>query len=209
MTNSLESIRIGNIWAVGRNYADHAKELGNAVPTEPLIFLKAGSSAVPTGGQVLLPHWTQDVHHELELACQFGRDLTINRVCIALDLTARDIQSQLKKESKPWTLAKSFKFSCPIGDFVDVHNLSDLQNIKMKLLVNGELRQEGNTAEMIFSIPKLTEYILERFPVEPGDLLLTGTPSGVARLDSGDLVEAEAIGPHRLMSRGRWTISAK
>src|SRR5688572_19799974 len=110
---------IRNIWAVGRNYAEHAKELGNKAPLEPLIFLKAGSSAF-FGAEISLPPWTQEVHHEIEMALQFGEDLNLISYGLALDLTERKIQNQLKANGHPWTLAKSFSNACPISRFVAI-----------------------------------------------------------------------------------------
>lgn len=180
---------IQNIWAVGRNYAEHARELGNAVPEEPMIFMKAGSSIVPDGGRFALPKFSQDIHHECEVAYKFDSRLELTEMTLALDLTARDVQSKLKAAGHPWTLAKSFKASCPIGPFVP----ADF-DVQFVFRVNGELRQRGTTADMIHSAQKLRTYVLERFPVMPGDLLLTGTPKGVAALKPGDRLEAEIEG---------------
>jgi 2-keto-4-pentenoate hydratase/2-oxohepta-3-ene-1,7-dioic acid hydratase in catechol pathway len=185
---------IRNIWAVGRNYADHAKELGNEVPTTPLIFLKAGSSATVNSTEILLPGWSEEVHHEVELALKFNSHLQITEAAIALDLTERKVQGAAKREGKPWTLAKSFKEACPVSSFFSAKNLESLQNLDIKLWVNDELRQDGNTEQMIFSIPALVEYVLEHFPVCPGDLLLTGTPAGVGSLMRGDKVRAQIVG---------------
>lgn len=181
---------IQNIWAVGRNYAEHAKELGNEVPQQPLIFLKAGS-CVTRDEIVHLPDWAKDVHHEVELALRFDENLQITEACIALDLTERTIQNQLKTKGLPWTLAKSFKNACPISPFIDVSDLSELKNLDVILKVNGQVRQTGNTAQMIFPFEKLVEHVKKHFPVIAGDLLLTGTPSGVGPMTSGDLLEAQ------------------
>ncbi|MBO9668419.1 MAG: fumarylacetoacetate hydrolase family protein, partial [Bdellovibrio sp.] len=170
---------IQNIWAIGRNYAEHAKELGNEVPTEPLVFLKAGSCATLASKEIHLPAWAKDVHHEVEIALQFDENLQISAACVALDLTERTKQSQLKAKGQPWTLAKSFTESCPLSAFFPVNDLDELRNIGIKLSVNGELRQNGNTEQMIFPYEKLIDFVRHHFPVMPGDLLLTGTPSGV------------------------------
>lgn len=189
---------IRNIWAIGRNYADHAKELGNEVPSahtaEPLIFLKAGSTAVINTPEFALPAWTQEVHHEVELALLFDEHLKIHKAAVALDLTERALQNKLKAKGSPWTLAKSFTNSCPLSDFFEVQNLQELKNLEISLTVNGELRQKGNTSEMIFSLEEQIEYVLSRFPVCPGDLLLSGTPAGVAALQRGDHLVAELHG---------------
>lgn len=185
---------IRNIWAVGRNYSDHAKELGNEVPSEPMIFLKAGSCATLAEREIILPSWTQDIHHELELALKFNTDLQISEACLALDLTARSVQNALKAKGHPWTLAKSFQGSCPLTSFFPVENMQSLQAIELSLKVNGQLRQKGSTAQMIFGFEELIDFVKKHFPVVPGDLLLTGTPAGVAALNKGDLVEAELAG---------------
>lgn len=197
-----------NIWAVGRNYEDHAKEMGvsTSVKSEPMIFLKAASSAVPNGNEVPLPNWSKDVHHEIEVAIRIGRssrgELSVHAFTIALDLTARDFQAQLKKNGQPWTLAKSFKNACPLGDWISADKLgrngaevlAGLENLEFVLKVNNEQRQHGFTKDMVHNTQTLLSYIAERFPVEDGDLLLTGTPSGVGPLKPGDLAEAEIVG---------------
>lgn len=185
---------IQNIWCVGRNYAEHAKELGNEVPTEPLIFLKAGSCATLAAKEIHLPEWGTDVHHEMELALQFDENLQIDEACIALDLTERAKQSQLKAKGHPWTLAKSFKEACPLSSFFPVNDIEELANLNLIFTVNGKIRQQGNTNQMIFTIPQLVDFARQHFPVMPGDLLLTGTPSGVGPLKRGDTVEAEIVG---------------
>nr|BFD67732.1 fumarylacetoacetate hydrolase family protein [Bdellovibrio sp. HAGR004] len=185
---------IQNIWAVGRNYADHAKELGNEVPTVPMLFLKAGSSASLAAKEIHLPEWATEIHHEVELALQFDENLQIDEACIALDLTERNKQNQLKSKGHPWTLAKSFKESCPLSGFFAVTDLEELKNLEIILKINGEVRQKGNTSQMIFGYEKLLDFVRQHFPVVPGDLLLTGTPAGVGPIRRGDVLEAEIVG---------------
>jgi len=192
MKNTAKEIR--NIWAVGRNYADHAKELGNLAPApadQPMIFLKAGSSIVTNGKSFHLPAFSKDVHHEVEVALQFGDDFKWSAVSIAIDLTARDLQNELKSKGHPWTLAKSFRDSCLLGPLVPLNEGINLQNLDFSLHINGELRQSGNTRNMIHEVEKLRVYVLEHFPVAPGDLLLTGTPAGVGPVRPGDELEAQ------------------
>lgn len=193
---------IRNIWAIGRNYAEHAKELGNEVPTEPLIFLKAGSTAVLNSADFTLPAWAMDVHHEVELALLFDDQLKIHKAAVALDLTERTLQAKLKAKGSPWTLAKSFTNSCPLSDFFEVKSLQELQNLDLSLKVNGEVRQKGNTSQMIFSLEQQLAYVLKHFPVCPGDVLLTGTPSGVGALKRGDQLVAEIHGK----VQKQWTV---
>ena len=191
------SLDIQNVWAVGRNYADHAKELNNPVPEseeDPLIFLKAGSSVVTNGAAFSLPQFSSDIHHECEIAFRFDARFELSQMTLALDLTAREVQAKLKEKQHPWTLAKSFKNSCPLGPLVDVPKTLDLQQIAFTFKINGEVRQSGHSGDMIHSVAKLREYVLERFPVVEGDLLLTGTPKGVGLIRSGDLLEAEIPG---------------
>ncbi len=184
-------MNIRNIWAVGRNYSDHVKELGNEVPTTPLIFLKAGSSATLNSTEITLPAWTEEVHHEVELILKFSSHLHIIEAGVALDLTERKKQTEAKAKGMPWTLAKSFDGACPVSSFFSVKKLEDLEKLQLRLWVNDELRQQGQISQMIFKIPDLVEYVLEHFPVCAGDLLLTGTPAGVAALQRGDVVKAE------------------
>jgi 2-keto-4-pentenoate hydratase/2-oxohepta-3-ene-1,7-dioic acid hydratase in catechol pathway len=184
---SPENIR--NIWAVGRNYTDHAKELGNAVPSSPLIFLKAGSTLV-SGHKVPVSRLDIEVHHEIELVLQFDQNLNISHMGLALDLTDRAAQNILKAQGQPWTLAKSFKYSCPVSPLVAVSSVSDLSDLEIELKINGDIRQAGKTSQMIFSLPVLVDFVKKHVPVCPGDLLLTGTPSGVGALKVGDKLEA-------------------
>lgn len=196
---------IQNIWAVGRNYVEHAKELGNQ-PSEasqdPMIFLKAGSSIVPNEGRFALPKFSSDIHHECEVAFRFGPTLQFEEMTLALDLTAREVQSKLKMAGHPWTLAKSFKASCPIGPFVQMP--ADPQAIRFVFKVNGEVRQNGQTSDMVHSVEKLRAYVIDRFPVVPGDLLLTGTPKGVALVKAGDRLEAEIDG----VLKATWSVDS-
>lgn len=174
-----------HIWAVGRNYADHAKEMKAALPKEPLIFLKGGGSA-SSSEVISLPSWTQDVHHEIELALKFDGNLEFSEFALANDLTERHFQSEAKKSGLPWTLAKSFIGSCPISPFMPLPNLDVITNFSIELEVNGQIRQKSQLTAMIFTPEVLREYLLARFPVEPGDWLLTGTPEGVGPIRDGD-----------------------
>jgi acylpyruvate hydrolase len=185
---------IRNIWAVGRNYADHAKELGNAVPSRPLVFLKAGSSASVNSTEIELPYWTEEVHHEVELALKFNSYLKVVEGAVALDLTERKEQTEAKKAGQPWTLAKSFHNACAVSAFFTVKNLDELKDVRIRLWINDELKQEGRTSQMIFPLETILDYVKLHFPVCPGDLLLTGTPAGVGPLKAGDRVKAEIEG---------------
>ena len=192
---------IQNVWCVGRNYAEHAKELGNAVPTEPLFFLKAGST-VTTEEILSLPDWIEDLHHELEIAFRFGEDLRFSHVGLALDLTERTLQSQLKSKGQPWTLAKSFTGSCPLSEMKPLP--ASVSEWGLRLKINGELRQDGKSSQMLFTPEVLREFALRHFPVVPGDLLLTGTPPGVGPLAKGDRLEAELSADGKSFLRVAW-----
>lgn len=184
---------IRNIWAVGRNYAEHAKELGNTIPNAPLFFLKAGSCAV-WSDEIHIPAWCEEVHHELEVILYFNQDLEIDRMGLALDLTERKKQNELKEKGSPWTLAKSFTCSCPITKAVACHLTDQNLDLQFELLVNNELKQKGDTKDMIFKARELVQYCKHHFPVVPGDALLTGTPAGVGPLKRGDKVTARLLG---------------
>ena len=197
---------IRNIWAVGRNYSEHARELNNPVPApteEPMIFLKAGSGIVPNGATFSFPSFTDDIHFECELAFRYGANLELSEMTLVIDLTAREVQSKLKEKQHPWTLAKSFKSSCPMGPLVKIPKDLDFENIDFQFSVNGEIRQSGNSRDMIHSVQKLNAYVLERYPVSEGDLLITGTPKGVGKLNRGDKLTAEIPG----LIRAEWQIS--
>ncbi|MBX9769019.1 MAG: fumarylacetoacetate hydrolase family protein [Bdellovibrionales bacterium] len=190
--------RVGSIWAVGRNYADHAAEMNAPVPTRPLVFLKSGGSIIPAKGPkgtVRLPKLESEIHHELELALLLGEGLKVVGVSLALDLTARDIQAEAKKKGEPWTLAKSFIGACPVGPVQKFMGWRAFSKLEFRLTVNGQVRQHGKASQMIFNGPHLMKYLRSHFPVRPGDMILTGTPQGVGPLVKGDLVLAQILGP--------------
>jgi 2-keto-4-pentenoate hydratase/2-oxohepta-3-ene-1,7-dioic acid hydratase in catechol pathway len=191
----LAPVAPSKIVCVGRNYRDHAKELGNEVPTEPLLFFKPPSSLLAPGAPILLPAISQRVDFEGELAIIIGKrarkvrrgeDIRpyIHGLTLANDVTARDLQ---KREGQ-WTRGKGFDTFCPVGPFVET-GVDPLTPLTITTRVNGELRQQGNTSDFIFSLPELLEYITAAMTLEAGDLLLTGTPAGVGPLAAGDVVE--------------------
>jgi 2-keto-4-pentenoate hydratase/2-oxohepta-3-ene-1,7-dioic acid hydratase in catechol pathway len=196
----LPPVTPSKIVCVGRNYRDHAKELGNEVPTEPLLFFKPPSSLLAHGGVVRMPAASARVDFEGELALVIGRRVSklkagddwrsvIRGYTIANDVTARDLQ----KKDGQWTRAKGFDTFCPVGpvvsDEVDPH-----AGLTVETRVNGDLRQHGSTLDFIFSIPALLIFITAAITLEPGDLVLTGTPSGVGPLAAGDRVEVSIPG---------------
>jgi len=175
---------LGAIWCVGRNYAEHARELGNAVPAEPVVFLKPASSVALSGATLRLPPDSKRVDHEVELVVARAADGSL-RMAVGIDFTARDIQEELKKKGLPWTLAKARPGFAALGPFVPARLPQTLT-----LSVNGAVRQRGTSADMLFPVPALLEYLDARFAPRPGDVVFTGTPPGVGPVAAGDRVEA-------------------
>jgi 2-keto-4-pentenoate hydratase/2-oxohepta-3-ene-1,7-dioic acid hydratase in catechol pathway len=191
-----------NIWAVGRNYADHAKEM-NAIPSiEPLIFLKAGSS-LNYDQTITLPDWSKEIHHELELAFLIDKNLNLSHMTLALDLTARDKQSAAKQAGHPWTLSKSFTGSCPLGKWIPIQ---DIEVLNFYLLKNEQIVQTTPAHEMIFKPEFLLQYIKNHFPVVENDILLTGTPAGVGPCRKGDLLIAKLTSDDNPILTCHWNV---
>ena len=198
---------VGKVVCVGRSYADHAAELNNPIPSEPLLFIKPASSLVGLTAPLVLPKGQGAIHHEVEVALLIGRRLcqadaaqamsAIVGVGLALDLTLRDVQDTLKKQGHPWERAKAFDGSCPISPFVAPDTLMDLGALDFSLLVNGQLRQTGNTRNLMWPIGELLAFMSQCFTLEPGDIVLTGTPKGVAELRAKDSLELQLNGQLR------------
>jgi 2-keto-4-pentenoate hydratase/2-oxohepta-3-ene-1,7-dioic acid hydratase in catechol pathway len=190
--------RPGKIVCIGRNYREHAKELGNDVPVEPLFFLKPSTSIIGEGEPIVLPPQSQRVEFEGEIGIVIGARLTkaseeatkdaIRGVVAVNDVTARDLQ---KKDSQ-WTRAKGFDSFCPIGNVAT--EFGELSSLTVVTRVNGQERQRGSASDMVFSIPMLLSYVSHVMTLEPGDIVATGTPSGVAPISPGDVVEVEIVG---------------
>ena len=190
--------RPGKIVCIGRNYREHARELGNEVPTEPLFFLKPPSSIITEGESIILPEQSAKVEFEGEIGILIGSPLTraseseavqaVAGVLAVNDVTARDLQ---RKDSQ-WTRAKGFDTFCPLGPVST--ELHDLANLTVVTRVNGVERQRASSAEMVFSIGTLLSYVSHVMTLEPGDIVATGTPSGVGPLTAGDVVEVEVLG---------------
>lgn len=184
----------GKIVCVGRNYAAHAKELDNPIPEEPLLFMKPATALTSLNDKIMIPQGG-DCHYETEIALLIGQEisscsrqealLAIAGVGLALDLTKRELQSQLKAKSWPWDVAKGFDGACPISAFVPASVLSPASDIQFSLELEGELRQSGDSRNMLFSTLSLIEYISRHFTLLPGDIVLTGTPEGVGELKPG------------------------
>lgn len=197
-------LSIGKILCIGRNYTEHIKELGNAPPEAPVIFIKPASSVIGEGEAIVIPPYSHDCHHEAELALLIGRkgkDIPVEQAMeyiagygVGIDLTLRDVQGELKKKGLPWEIAKGFDTACPLSAFMEASDVADPQNLRIRLTVNGEIRQDGNTSMMIHRIPAIVSHMSGRFTLEPGDVILTGTPAGVSRIVSGDALAAEIPG---------------
>ncbi|WP_428241849.1 fumarylacetoacetate hydrolase family protein [Gynuella sp.] len=194
--NSLSGLMQGKILCVGRNYAEHAKELNNPLPQRPLIFIKPSTAATSLLQPFQIPQNKGAVHHELELALLITRPLTraseeeavaaVGGIGLALDLTLRDVQDELKQKGQPWEVAKAFDGSCPLSGFVKVEHFDARREEVFTLHRNGKLQQHGRSSDMIFKIPMLLSYMSHIFTLLPGDVVLTGTPAGVGPLQSGD-----------------------
>lgn len=195
----LPHLSLRSVFCIGRNYVAHAEELNNEVPDQPLVFLKPASSITYTG-PISLPAQSKDVHHEVELVVAIGkkgREIPASKAleyvagyAVGIDLTARDIQSEAKKNGHPWSVAKGFDTFAPLSSFVKASDVANPQNLELQLSVNGTLRQQANTGLMIFPVAELIHYLSGIFTLQPGDLIFTGTPEGVASLQHGDVVEA-------------------
>lgn len=195
-----EKIPIGKIICLARTYKKHAKEMSVDVPKTPVIFLKPASSIIFSGESIIYPPQLHCLHHEVELGVVIGlggKNISkkyaweyIEGYCIGLDITARDIQTQAKKNGLPWTIAKGFDTFAPISEIIDKEKIKNPHDINLQLRVNGEIRQYDNTSNMVWTIPELISYISSIMNLEKGDLILTGTPSGVSEIKHGDIIEA-------------------
>ena len=200
-----DELTINSIFCIGRNYPEHAKELKNVVPDRPMVFLKPVSAVVYDGASVVIPNQSKEVHHEVELVAAIGKtgknipeSEALDFVAgygIGIDVTARDIQQVAKEKSHPWSVAKGFDTFAPLSNFVDHSMIDDPQNLDLKIEVNGEIRQQGNTRDMIFPVKTLISYLSTIFTLSPGDLIFTGTPEGVSPIKSGDRIKA-TLGDH-------------
>jgi 2-keto-4-pentenoate hydratase/2-oxohepta-3-ene-1,7-dioic acid hydratase in catechol pathway len=203
-----EPIRPSKIVCVGRNYREHAAELGNKMPDEPLLFLKAPSAIIYSGDEIVLPSASQQVEHEGELGVVIGRvarnipsdedplSYVLGYTCVN-DVTARDLQ----RKDVQFTRGKSFDTFCPVGPWIETD--IDPSNVAVETRLNGEVKQKGNTADMAFPVAFLIRYISEIMTLYPGDLIATGTPAGVSRMKPGDIVEVEVAGIGTLQNRVR------
>jgi 2-keto-4-pentenoate hydratase/2-oxohepta-3-ene-1,7-dioic acid hydratase in catechol pathway len=197
------------IICIGRNYADHAKELNNPLPKEPLYFLKPDSAILPKNSPFFIPEFTKEVHYELEIVLKINRigkhiepqfaHKYFEEIGLGIDFTARDIQQQCKEKGHPWEKAKGFDGSAPLGKFVNKSEFSNLADISFSLTQNGATKQKGNTSDMIFSFNEIISYVSKFMTLKIGDLIYTGTPAGVGPVSKNDLLEG-FIGDKKMLS---------
>jgi len=196
------------IIAIGRNYAEHAKELNNPVPTVPVIFLKPDTALLRENKAFYHPDFSQDIHHEIEVVlkvCKEGKSISekfaanyYDEIGLGVDFTARDIQTRHKEKGLPWELAKAFDGSAPVSNFIHKSGFADLYNLDFKLEINGEVRQHGNTKDLLFSFERIITFVSQYITLKKGDLIFTGTPQGVGKVNIGDHLEAFLEGKRML-----------
>lgn len=199
VTEQVVDLPVGKVVCVGRNYADHIRELNNSTPASPVLFMKPKEAICDMHSPLTIP--MGECHNELEVALLIGKPLSscnaaqglqaIAGIGLGLDLTLRNVQSELKQSGQPWERAKAFDNSCPLSTFVKPDAFIDYQNIEFQLTINQRIRQQGNTKHMLFPIVALLQEITRTFSLSEGDVVLTGTPSGVGPLKVGDEVKAE------------------
>lgn len=205
---------IGKVVCVGRNYAEHARELGNEIPKSPILFMKPASSVVSVRHDIIRPNPAVygDTHYEAELCIQLSADLSaataeqaklaIGGVTLGLDLTLRDLQSQLKAKGHPWERAKCFDGACVLADWLEPQAFGDFSHVEYQLIINDELRQDGDSALMLFPVYELLADISHAFSLQAGDVIMTGTPSGVGILQAGDALKLK-LGAHEWQAQVR------
>ena len=203
---------LGKVVCIGRNYAEHAKELDNPIPSEPLLFIKPASCVVPLQETFTIPTDRGVVHYEAEIAVLLGKSLStrpsveevldaISGFAPALDLTLRDVQARLREKGLPWEIAKSFDGAAVIAPFVSADSFPDLTDIAIRLTIDGEVRQDGNSSLMLNPIVPMIQYMAGCFSLQAGDVILTGTPAGVGPLEVGADIVLELPGVSRFTSR--------
>lgn len=204
---------VNSIFCIGRNYAAHAAELGNAIEAEPIVFLKPNSALLAEGVPIVLPDYSRDVHYECELVLLIGQDADdvsaaeamahVAGYAIGLDLTARDVQSEVKAKGLPWTKAKGFRGAACVSDFVAANLVSDATQLTFSLMVNGEQRQRGESALMLFPVAEIVSYLSRIYGLRAGDVIFTGTPEGVGALQGGDVLALDLHG----MVQASWVVA--
>ena len=196
--SEISSTQIGTCFCIGSNYSDHIKEMGSLLDNKPVLFLKPSSSVI-TANKVKLPDYSNNIHHEAEIICVISKDCYqvnaneaqeyISGIGIGLDLTLRDLQKAAKEKGQPWAVAKGFYGSGPISEILPLTHFPNLNDINFSLKINNEIRQEGSTSQMLMAIPEIIEYISSIFYLQKGDIIFTGTPAGVGKINTGDIAE--------------------
>ncbi len=194
----------GKLICLGRNYVEHAKEMNADPPKEPVLFLKPSTAILPSGGTIVIPPFSRELHHEVELVAlitragsKIPRSDAMNHIggyAVGLDMTLRDVQADAKKKGLPWSVSKGFDTSAPLSAFVTSDSVGDPHNLDISLSVNGTVRQHSCTRNMIFRLDEVVAYVSSIFTLEPGDLIFTGTPEGVGPVNPGDVISAEIEG---------------
>lgn len=187
------------IIAIGRNYAEHIEELQNERPSAPVVFLKPDTAVIKNGAPFYHPDFSENIHHEVELVLKVSKegkyiqkkfaDRYFDEIGLGIDFTARDLQDKCKAKGLPWEIAKAFNGSAPVGGFLPISEFKNLSDINFHLNINGELKQKGNTSMMLFDFGTIVEYISQFFTLKKGDLIFTGTPAGVGKVQIGDHLE--------------------
>ena len=187
------------IICIGRNYIDHIKELSNQKPLNPVVFLKPDSSVIAKNQNFIIPSFSNEIHHEVELVVKINKvgkhiDKSFSHkyydeIGLGIDFTARDIQNNLKEKGHPWEKSKAFDNSCMVGKFLKKEKLEDISKIEFSLIKNNKLVQSGRSNDMLWKIDELISYVSQYFTLKIGDLIFTGTPSGVSKVESGDILE--------------------
>ena len=196
-----KSFPVGRIWCVGRNYAEHSREMGSDPERNPPFFFAKPADAITTATSLHFPRATSNLHHEVELVVALNEggvalspsqsQRLIYGYALGLDMTRRDMQEEAKKNRHPWALSKGFDDSCPISAIRPAANVRDLEQSQITLSVNGELRQKGRISDMIWSVPEIISALSHSVRLKPGDLIMTGTPAGVSQVKAGDTIEAD------------------
>jgi fumarylpyruvate hydrolase len=185
---------VGRLFCVGRNYAAHAREMGASDREPPFFFMKPASAVLPGGGTLPYPPQTSDLHHEIELVVALGEGGSVFGYGVGLDLTRRDLQGEAKKAGKPWDMGKVFDHAAPVSALVPAAAVPSVDAGRIALSVNGEVRQEGDLAEMIWTVPEIIAELSRFITLLPGDLIFTGTPAGVGPIQRGDRLDGVVAG---------------
>ncbi len=209
-----EEIPVGKILCLVRNYSKHAEEMQSEIPEHPVVFFKPATALIREGGDIIIPPISREVHHEVELVVAIakeGKQIAESNAgefilgyAVGLDMTLRDVQNEAKKKGLPWSVAKGFDTSAPVSEIIPASQVKSFPEMEMRCSVNGTLRQKIRAGSMVFSPEQIISYCSSLFTLERGDLIFTGTPEGVGKVQPGDTIEAELVNftkiNHRVMS---------